>query len=175
MPHGDLHLAVGGLLDAVQSAADAFLARAVIGEEVDIDIAPHTAVYLGGVDDGLHLGVHHKGSLLAGSGEHPAAPALLTEGGAVAGPGAIAIVDADSWLGRTYTAPLGGDARLDGLGHRLVDSGLGGRVALGNQDGAAELGLSVRIIERGAGLEQIAVGKTNSSDRDRHNDMASFS
>ena len=72
-------VSVRSLLDTVQAAPDPLLSSLVIGEEVDIDIAPHAAVDLGGVDDGLNLAIDDLGLVAALAGWGGRTPFHLVE------------------------------------------------------------------------------------------------
>ena len=97
-------------------------------------------------------------------GEHPAALAFLAEGLAVTGADAVAVVDADSGLGRADIVPLGADSRLDGHGNGLIDHGFCLGVGLRHQNGHRELRLAGGVIEGGLCLKNVYIGKTDVSD-----------
>ena len=172
----DQRLVITEFLHAVQAASDALLAGGIVGKEVNVDVGPHAGVHLGGVDDFLHLSIHHerRAVRLCGGGEHPHAPALRAEGGAIAWPYAVAVMDADVGLRRPHAAPGLGHALLDRLLDGGVNSGLGLGVRLGYKNGTTEFGVPVRIVIRGFCLKQVAVGQTDVVDRDSHNYISPF-
>nr|DAG16912.1 MAG TPA: hypothetical protein [Caudoviricetes sp.] len=142
-----------------QTAAHALFAVAHVAEKVDGDAGIHTAVNVLrgqlGVDVGL---VDNLRLVFAAGGDHPAAFAFGTVGGAVLAD-AITVMDGNRQYGRPDAVP---QLAHSVLRRRLcggVNVRFGSGIGFGDQQGDAIFCLAALL--RGAGSRQVGVGQTH--------------